>query len=151
MLPQKCRLLGKKLYKLFKRALLEVIPFYLYQRILWVSPLSLPISMCFLPICPNSDLFYTPKVKRNCTFIPLLGRCSFEISCKSYFREVSNVLVCDMLYLYRSIYFSFVGKTSHLVSQAFLLHVYIENLIKLFNLYIPMSWIKNAARKDLPM
>lgn len=115
---------------------------YLYQRIfdeLQSGPFLSP-SVCIFTYLSKFRPLFTPKVKRNRASIPLLGRCGFEISCKTCFSEFLNLsLRCTRLStcmrcLYRPIYFSFVGKTSHLVSRAFPLHVYLEILIKLFNL-----------------
>lgn len=116
---------------------------YLYQRIfdeLQSAPFLSP-SVCIFTYLSKFRPLFTPNVKRNCASIPLLGRCGFEMSCKTCFSVNffnlslrSTRLSTCMRCLYRLIYFPFVGKTSHLVSRAFLLHVYLEILIKLFNL-----------------
>lgn len=60
---------------------------YLYQRIfdeLQSAPFLSP-SVCIFTYLSKFRPLFTPKVKRNCASIPLLGRCGFEMSCKTCF------------------------------------------------------------------
>lgn len=87
---------------------------YLYQRIfdeLQSAPFLSP-SVCIFTYLSKFRPLFTPKVKRNCASIPLLGRCGFEMSCKTcfsvnFFNLSLRSTKLSMRYLYRPIYFSF--------------------------------------------